>query len=435
MSGRDSPVALTLADALCDTAANHSAPFETGFDLASAAQSSFHALNMANSRLIHRITPKNILSFGPDCAGIELGPLNLLIGPNGSGKSNLIEVINFMRASRKDFAEVTRKSGGSQEWLWKGSKTGHAEISLVIRGSKTGASLLHAVAFAVENHRLVLNDECIVEADKENPRVYYSGLRSGKPVVSTFTDSGERKRSVEQISTSQSIISQLVEPSLYPEFAWMDLCYAVVRIFREWSFGRNTVFRMPQPADLQRRLLEEDFSNLGLCLNRLKTEFPAAKRALLKALQDLYEGITDFEVNTSGGTVQVFLHEGDFAIPATRLSDGTLRYLCLLAILCDPEPPPLICIEEPELGLHPDVLPGLADLMRKASERTQLIVTTHSDILVDAMTETPECVIVCEKHEGQTEMKRLDAAELSEWLKKYRLGQLWIDGQLGGKRW
>lgn len=186
---------------------------------------------------------------------------------------------------------------------------------------------------------------------------------------------------------------------------------------------------------MRRDRLEEDFSNLGLFLNRLKSEFPAAKRALLKALQDLYEGITDFEVNTNGGTVQVFLHEGDFAIPATRLSDGTLRYLCLLAILCDPEPPPLICIEEPELGLHPDVLPGLADLMRKASERTQLIVTTHSDILVDAMTETPECVIVCEKHEGQTEMKRLDAAELSEWLKKYRLGQLWIDGQLGGKRW
>src|SRR6201999_413395 len=150
---------------------------------------------------------------------------------------------------------------------------------------------------------------------------------------------------------------------------------------------------------------EEDFSNLGLFLNRLKTEFPAAKRAILKALPDLYAGITDFEVSTSGGTVQVFLHEGDYAIPATRLSDGTLRYLCLLAILCDPEPPPLICIEEPELGLHPDVLPKVAGLLLEASKRTQLIVTTHSDILVDAMTETPEVVIVCGKTEGQTTME------------------------------
>src|SRR5205085_8350333 len=128
-----------------------------------------------------------------------------------------------------------------------------------------------------------------------------------------------------------------------------------------------------------------------------------------------------------GGSVQIFFHEGDYSIPATRLSDGTLRYLCLLAILQDPEPPPLICIEEPELGLHPDILPKLADLLRDASERTQLIVTTHSDILVDALTETPEVIKVCEKHGGQTVIQGLDSENLSEWLQKYRLGELWLD--------
>ena len=101
-------------------------------------------------------------------------------------------------------------------------------------------------------------------------------------------------------------------------------------------------------------VLEEDFSNLGLFLNRLKTQ-PKAKQAILTGLKDLYHGITDFDVFVQDRTVQVFLTEGDFAIPATRLSDGTLRYLSLLAILCDPFPPPLICIEEPELGLHPDI--------------------------------------------------------------------------------
>ena len=149
----------------------------------------------------------------------------------------------------------------------------------------------------------------------------------------------------------------------------------------------------------------------------------------------MYEGLTDFEVVAEGGTVQVFFTEGEFSISATRLSDGTLRYLCLLAILCDPEPPPLICIEEPELGLHPDILPTVADLLKEASERTQIIVTTHSDILVDAMSDCPESVVVCEKHEGKTEMSRLSAAELAVWLEKYWLGELWIDGQLGGKRW
>jgi predicted ATPase len=217
--------------------------------------------------------------------------------------------------------------------------------------------------------------------------------------------------------------------------AWLAQNYEKIRIYREWVFGRNAVFREPQKADMRNDALEEDFSNLGLFLNRLKTRFPIAKKSILAGLKDLYDGINDFDVFIEGGTVQVFFAEGDFVIPATRLSDGTLRFLCLLAILCDPEPPPLVCIEEPELGLHPDVLPKVADLLRAASKRTQLIVTTHSDILVDAMTETPETVVVCSKEQGKTTMQRLIPDDLGEWLKRYRLGQLWIKGQIGGTRW
>jgi predicted ATPase len=180
--------------------------------------------------------------------------------------------------------------------------------------------------------------------------------------------------------------------------------------------------------------LEEDFSNLGLVLNRLR-RIPKAKTAILAVLGDLYDGLDDFDVSVEGGTVQVFFTEGDFTIPATRLSDGTLRYLCLLAILCDPEPPPLICIEEPELGLHPDILPKVADLLIDASGRTQLIVTTHSDILVDALTERPDAILVCERHDGQTVTRHLDEQGLAVWLEKYRLGELWTRGELGGTRW
>jgi len=195
------------------------------------------------------------------------------------------------------------------------------------------------------------------------------------------------------------------------------------------------VFRTPQRADQRNDFLEEDFSNLGLYLNRIKSRYPSARRIILDNLRDLYDGISDFEISIEGGAVQVFFTEGDFVIPATRLSDGTLRYLCLLAILCDPTPPPLICIEEPELGLHPDILPNLADLMVAASKKTQLIVTTHSEFLVDALTDHPECVITCEKRDGKTEMKRLSKDELGVWLEKYRLGELWLSGEIGGKRW
>ena len=163
--------------------------------------------------------------------------------------------------------------------------------------------------------------------------------------------------------------------------------------------------------------------------------------SLLNSLRKLYDGIDDYDVRIEGGTVQVFFLEGlegqkgRFTVPATRLSDGTLRYLCLLAILCHPKPPPLICIEEPELGLHPDVLPVIADLLKQASQRCQLIVTTHSDILVDAMTDQPESVLVCEKSGSGTGLTRLNSNSLKPWLEKYRLGELWTRGELGGMRW
>ena len=169
-------------------------------------------------------------------------------------------------------------------------------------------------------------------------------------------------------------------------------------------------------------------------LNRLRRQ-SKVKAALMDGLRNLYQGLTDFDVSIEGGTVQVFFTEGDFTIPATRLSDGSVRYLCLLAILCDPEPPPLIGLEEPELGLHPDLLPTLADLLVAAPQRTQLLVTTHSDILVDALTERPDAIVICEKQDGRTAMRRLSPDEVQPWLTKYRLGQLWTRGQLGGTRW
>ena len=225
----------------------------------------------------------------------------------------------------------------------------------------------------------------------------------------------------------QSVLSQLKDPHAFPEITDLGKRFERIRIYREWSFGRRTPTRRPQPSDLRNDFLAEDASNLGLVLNRLRRT-PAVKKRLLKAARKLYDGLTDFDVIVEGGTVQVFLEENGITVPATRLSDGTLRYLCLLAILCHDDPPPFVCIEEPELGLHPDIMPTLAALLREASTRCQLLVTTHSDVLVDALTEEPESVVVCEKHEGRTRLRRLNHEDLA----RYSLGELWMKGELGG---
>ncbi len=393
----------------------------------------------ADPVLIRHLNLKNLLSFGPDNPGIDLTALNVLIGPNGSGKSNVIEAINLLRAAPKELEAVIRTGGGVAEWIWKGDATNVATIACSLRNPESVLPLLHLLSFGVHSQRFTLVDEQIRDTGISPPNTvqqYYEGFADGTPNL-WYVQWDDTRRWTQAPTTKPnlSVLAQVQDELRFPELYWLNQSYGRIRIYREWSFGRNAVFRSPQKADMRNDVLEEDFSNLGLILNKLKTRFPAAKKAILSGLKELYDGIQDFDVLVEGGTVQVFFTEGDFVIPATRLSDGTLRYLCLLAILCDPSPPPLICLEEPELGLHPDILPTLAELLIAASERTQLIVTTHSDILVDAMTERPEAVVVCEKHDGKTEMTRLSKSELAVWLEKYRLGQLWIDGQLGGKRW
>jgi predicted ATPase len=389
---------------------------------------------------LQRIVLKNVLSFGPETDGLDLLPLNLLIGPNGSGKSNFIEAIALMRAAPSEFSKVTRKGGGVAEWIWKGNADGAACIDWVMSYPQGPRALRHRIAFGSAGQGFALIDERLENAVAQHrqPVVrFYYRPQPGKHVVSVRVQLELRERILSQddLETDRSILAQRRDPDIYPELAWVARNYDRIRLYREWTFGRHAVFREPQKADLRNDMLEEDFSNLGLFLNRIKTRHPQASRAILDGLADLYDGISDFNVLIEGGTVQVFFTEGDFVIPATRLSDGTLRYLCLLTILCDPDPPPLICIEEPELGLHPDVLPKLADHLLEASNRTQLIVTTHSDVLVDAMSDQPEAVVVCEKHHGSSEMSRLSADDLKVWLGKYRLGELWIRGELGGARW
>jgi predicted ATPase len=188
-------------------------------------------------------------------------------------------------------------------------------------------------------------------------------------------------------------------------------------------------------VDLQADYLDADLGNLCLILNRIKQN-RKAESEFLRELGKLREGIADYNTFIEGGTVQLFVKEDDIAVPAVRLSDGTLRWICLLAILCHPDPPPLICVEEPELGIHADILPTLATLFKDAARRCQIIVTTHSHVFVDAMTECADVLVVAEKSsEGGTSLARLDAERWAADLKENRLADLWASGDIGGNRW
>lgn len=204
--------------------------------------------------------------------------------------------------------------------------------------------------------------------------------------------------------------------------------------FRDWVFGSTSEVRGVQPVGLDSYRLASDSSNLAQVLKAWRDRGEQTVfDQLIKQLRKFYEPVKDVDTELLGTHLRLMIKEDGLnsRTPAERLSDGTLRWLMLLIILLDPTPPPVICLDEPELGLHPDAIHTLADLLVEASTRTQLIVTTHSDALLDAFTDTPEVVCVCEKVEGSTVIRRLDKEQLKVWLKDYSLGHLWMSGEIG----
>lgn len=405
---------------------------------------------MDKQKLFSSIKLSNFLSFSDQSDPIELGHLNVLIGKNSCGKSNLIEAFAILQSLSKDLLDPIRKGGGIKEWLWKGvDKSPIAEIDLTVNYPGDPIPLRYKLDFTEVNQRVEIVDEvieCVHKAQEWHDDVnFYYRYRDGTPVLNIQNPDhcgadklsrSERTLRREDLDIHQSVLSQRKDPDQYPELTFIGSLFSKIKLFREWNLGRYTPPRLPQLPDLPEDFLLEDMSNLGLVLNDLQHQ-SIIKKTIIENLKYFHSEFDDITTKIHGGTIQLFLHEKQLfqPIPATRLSDGTLRFLCLLVILCHPDPPPLICIEEPELGLHPDILPHITQLLLEASKRTQLIVTTHSDIIVDELTQTPETVIVCEKENGSTNMQRLNAEALKIWLKKYSLGELWRSGEIGGNRW
>jgi predicted ATPase len=399
---------------------------------ASKPNESDNVSEMEGKRLIEKIRLRNILSFGDKGEEIELQPLNILIGQNASGKSNLVDAIKLLRSlpENNGLVNYISRNGGISEWIWKGSKAENfAEIEVVSNfeldrfyPKELLVELLKYKIKLIEvSQRLAISEETIKD---ENNNLIVDRHTTIRPDDSLLSNVFDRHFEIEE----NDIESILARDSLTRIFKG--------KFYTDLQTNRSSEIRKPQLPDSPNDFLNEDGSNLSLVLNDLEYR-GSTKDIIVENLRKFYPRAKDYSVRILGGTVQLFIREEGLEKPisAMRLSDGTLRYLCLLAILCHPEPPPLICIEEPETGLHPDILPTIGELLIEASKRTQLIVTTHSDILVSSFSEVPEAVLVCEADEDGTHLNRLDGEKLKGWLKKYQLGDLWIRGEIGGTRW
>lgn len=409
---------------------------------------------MEGKRTIRTIRLENFLSYGSEGQLVDLQPLNVLIGPNASGKSNFIEAFRFLSAvPTTDLTKPLREGGGASEYLWKGVPgIPTAKIEITVDNPEKNCPLNYRISFTADNwQRLRLLEEAIEYEDTCNaaddsffgppsfvyrfPHQNRKGFLHFKNPMAAPPDIGPPYISQEvSIDANRSILGWVRNPDQYPELAYLENLFSNIQFAGEWQLSRYGPVRTPQRTDLPTDILWEDASNLGLILTNYSTK---TREKIIGHLKQVYDGIEEIRTRIEGNTVQIFIQEQhlDHPTPAIRLSDGTLRYLCLLTLLDQPKMPPLLCLEEPEVGLHPDVISTVAELLVEASAHTQLIVTTHSDKLVSALAEVPEAIIVCERDQSGSHLRRLDPERLKKWLEKYSLGELWMMGEIGGTRW
>jgi len=351
---------------------------------------------------------------------LELKSINVLIGANGSGKSNFISFFKLLRSMMQSQGELQLfigQSGGANSFLFDGASiTSEVEAKLNFERDivKTdfdkfeySFTLFHAAAdtfvFATEKYRAFLS---------------LVGFWSGWKVL----DSGHKEsRLLDSI--------QLNTPERSFRNLMRDL---VVYQFRDTS--KTARFKQRWNVD-DNQYLKEDAGNLAPFLLRLRENEPRYYQRIIETLAQIAPFFTDFELIPSGNTVLLQWKEkgSDLIFSPDQASDGTLRAMALVALLLQPidNLPEVLILDEPELGLHPYAINIIGGLINSVANHCQVILATQSTLLIDCF--EPEDIIVVERNNRESSFKRLDEAELEEWLEEYPLSELWNKNIIGGK--
>jgi predicted ATPase len=210
--------------------------------------------------------------------------------------------------------------------------------------------------------------------------------------------------------------------------------------FRRYQFNdtsKSSPLKRTNQVD-DNRFLHTDGRNLATFLYLLKQKHQKSYDLICKTIQQVAPFFDDFQLEPlalNPNTIKLeWRHVGtDDYFDASSFSDGTLRFIALTTLFLQPVElrPSVILVDEPELGLHPSAIELLASLIKQASKETQVIAATQSSLLLDQF--DPEDVLVADRVDGATTIKRLEPEPLAEWLKEYSLGQLWEKGELAGR--
>lgn len=341
---------------------------------------------------------------------VPIGDMNVLIGQNGAGKSNFISLFKFIKdiiEARLQF--VVQKAGGAEQLLFYGNKETHKVHFLLDFSPNFYKIILEPTA---NDSLYVVTEECGDWHDEgsKQPTLYWA--------VSTM-------------ARNESSLHKLKRDQV------QDYAYNFLQNWRVYHFhDTSDSAGMKKYASISdTRFLFEDASNLAVFLYLLQERYQDFYDRIVKTIQLVIPFFKNFVLRPNELNAETIRLEwqdkfSDKIFAASSLSDGSLRFICMATLLLQPKLPPLIILDEPELGLHPTAISILAGLLKKASVRSQVLISTQSVNLVNEF--EPENVIVVDREEGASVFRKLDSEKLSEWLNNYSLGDIWEKNIIGG---
>ncbi len=338
----------------------------------------------------------------------KLQRLNILIGANGAGKSNFVEYFRMLRAfADETFQQYVIGSGGGDGLLFLGPKVTPQISSRVEFGNNAYDFTLKPTAQGslqfIEEHAGFSDN-----MRDSSYRLSFGSLESGLKL----NKDGENSWNSGSANVANDVYSSIS--------SW------IVYHFHDTS-SLAPMRRDQSSRDWER--FRQDASNIAPFLLNLKQKKPASYELIRDTVRLIAPFFDDFLLRTqTKGTEESVRLEwrqkgSDFPFQPYHLSDGTIRFICLTIALLQPDLPATIVIDEPEIGLHPYAVSMLADLIKSASERTQVIISTQASALLDYF--NPQEIIVVNRRKGHSTFERLDAENLTEWMKDYSVGELW----------
>lgn len=312
----------------------------------------------------------------------NFGSLEVLVGANGSGKSSLFEFLKFLRDGiGEDIPpeivkgaigqQIFHKPGGDSFW-WSIEVDSGYPVPVRYQGELMGPLSNKHVSF-----------ERVVSASPLGPqyvnKYQFMNIKEGKGVIKDPESKKFKQQDIALKRPNQLALGTINNPA-------MATLYNLKEFIHEWKFYNsfnlaNDKIRKSVPIE-QDPVLHEDAGNLSSVLHYLLLEYPDQFDELKQNLKYMVPGFKDLTVKSRGGPGEVIAfwrEEGmDYDLSLADISDGTLRLICWITLCLHPNPPALMCIDEPDQGVHPRTLPILAGLFKKACERTQIILATHS---------------------------------------------------------